>query len=410
MLFRHSITKQDRKRKLQDGSVIVQTRYFVNYNDPKTGARKLPSFPTRKQAEVFRNKLVSQVESGNYSAERGSPTVGEAVEKWLKIKERSIRPRTLEGYQRTCAHIKGPFLTGNSKDRFEHTRKGRLVSGAKLLPMLGKHKVSELTTVDIRAWHEILSAQISAYAANRALMSLESILALAEEEFGIRTPKMPILLERGKQKAKKAILTLDQVKALIAGAQLDKEYGIYYAWPFLTGTRVSEQFAIAWKQIDFERNIISICRTVEKDGSIVDITKTKAGVRDIPISATLRMMLLEWRLVCPRNGDNELDLVFPAPGKIMAWSVKRLGGGGILWYQNFRKRIWRPAFERLGLPYVTPHSARHLFISVMQAQGTEVGLVAKIVGHANASITLSHYTQAVRGGDEAIKALDRAFA
>jgi integrase len=121
-------------------------------------------------------------------------------------------------------------------------------------------------------------------------------------------------------------------------------------------------------------------------------------------------MLLEWRLVCPRNDDNELDLVFPSPGMVQPWPLPRLGGGGVIWYNNFRRRIWRTAIQRLGLPYVTPHSARHLFISTLQAQGIEVGLVAKMVGHANAAVTLSHYTQAVRGGEEAIRALDRALA
>ncbi|MGL1627159.1 tyrosine-type recombinase/integrase, partial [Vibrio parahaemolyticus] len=62
-----------------------------------------------------------------------------------------------------------------------------------------------------------------------------------------------------------------------------------------------------------------------------------------------------------------------------------------------------------GLPYVTPHSARHTFISVLQAAGVEVGLVSKLAGHANASITLQHYTQAVRGGDDAIAKLDALY-
>jgi integrase len=39
-----------------------------------------------------------------------------------------------------------------------------------------------------------------------------------------------------------------------------------------------------------------------------------------------------------------------------------------------------------------------------------VGLVAKLAGHKNAVVTLSYYTQAMRGGREAIKALDRAYA
>jgi integrase len=62
------------------------------------------------------------------------------------------------------------------------------------------------------------------------------------------------------------------------------------------------------------------------------------------------------------------------------------------------------------LPYFEPHSARHCFISTLQAQGVEVGLVAKLAGHANPAVTLSHYTQAVRGGEQAIAALEDAYA
>jgi integrase len=77
---------------------------------------------------------------------------------------------------------------------------------------------------------------------------------------------------------------------------------------------------------------------------------------------------------------------------------------------NFRKRFWATTLKRLGLPAVTPHSARHSFISTLQAQGIEVGLVAKLAGHKNAVVTLSHYTHAMRGGEDAVKALDRAYA
>jgi hypothetical protein len=32
------------------------------------------------------------------------------------------------------------------------------------------------------------------------------------------------------------------------------------------------------------------------------------------------------------------------------------------------------------------------------------------VGHANANVTLSHYTQAMRGGDKAVAALEAAYS
>jgi integrase len=65
--------------------------------------------------------------------------------------------------------------------------------------------------------------------------------------------------------------------------------------------------------------------------------------------------------------------------------------------------------KHLGLPAVTPHSARHSFISVLQAQGVEVGPVAKLAGHKNAVVTLSHYTHAMRGGEVAVQALNQAY-
>ena len=70
---------------------------------------------------------------------------------------------------------------------------------------------------------------------------------------------------------------------------------------------------------------------------------------------------------------------------------------------NFRSRYWQPIFSTLGLPYVAPHSARHSFISTLQLQGIEVGLVAKLAGHTDPAVTLAHYTHAVRGGELAVK-------
>ena len=65
--------------------------------------------------------------------------------------------------------------------------------------------------------------------------------------------------------------------------------------------------------------------------------------------------------------------------------------------------------RKVAFRYVTHHSARHSFVSVLQAHGVEVGLVAKLAGHANPAVTLAHYTQAVRDGAEALATLDRVY-
>jgi integrase len=194
----------------------------------------------------------------------------------------------------------------------------------------------------------------------------------------------------------------------LRAAREDREKGIYVAFPFLTGTRPSEQLGLLWRDVDFATNLIHVGRMQERSGVITNLTKTVAGTRDIPMCSLLRSMLLKWRLACPRL-DGELHRVFPGPGQQQPWPLPRIGGGGPLLYANFRKRVWMPTLKRLGLPLVTPHSARHGFISTLQAQGIEVGLVAKLAGHSNAMVTLGHYTQAVRGAESAVAALEWAF-
>lgn len=410
MTFRANITKRVRRRKLKSGEVVKQLRYVLNYREPISGDRRQEFYETLKAAEARRNDLTAKVMSDSYADERKAPTVGAAIDHWLADRDGKVKPNTLAGYKVVVEHIRGPYFDGPAKEKLAWKASGKLPKGCRLVPMLGEIKTSELTTARIRAWHRELTALSGQYTANRAKSHLISILALNEEDFRVRAPSMPRGLGRNRVKTKKVILTPAEIGKLVEAARTDPEHGLYYAFPFLAGTRPSEQLGLLWDDVDFDANLIRIHRIQERDGSLTNMTKTEAGTREIPMSGVLRAMLLDWRVRCPRRGK-ELHRVFPGPGRLQPWpKVARIGGGGPLLYQNYRSRYWEPVFEKLGLPYVTPHSARHSFISTLQAEGIEVGLVAKLAGHANATVTLGHYTQAVRGGEAAVAALDRAYA
>jgi len=125
---------------------------------------------------------------------------------------------------------------------------------------------------------------------------------------------------------------------LLQAAREDRERGTYVAFPFLAGTRPSEQLGILWEDVDFDANVIHVCRMQERDGMITNLTKTVAGTRDVPMCSMLRTMLMEWRMICPR-WRNELYRVFPGPGRLQPWPLCRQGGGGPLLYWNFRNRF-----------------------------------------------------------------------
>jgi integrase len=408
MNLKINLTKRIRRRTLSTGVVVRQTRYVLNYREPASGQRRQEFFERQKDAQDRKADLTSKFAAGTYVDERTAPTVAEALDHWLADKIAKVKANTVAGYKITARHIRGPILAGTAEQRAAYAETGRVPKGAHLLPMLGAIKLPDLTTAAIRAWHREVALNAGIYTSNRAASQLRSVLALAEEDFGVRPPSMPNNLARRRNREKKAILSSDHIAVLIAAARQDPERGVFYAFPFLAGTRPSEQLGLLWDEVDFERGVIRICRIQERDGTLTEMTKTEAGTREIPMGATLRAMLLDWRVRCPRR-RGELHRVFPGPGRLQPWPTPRLGGGGPLLYQNFRNRYWRPAFAKLGLPYVTPHSARHSLISTLQAQGIEVGLVAKLAGHASAVVTLGHYTQAVRGGEAAVAALERAY-
>ena len=333
-------------------------------------------------------------------------TVAQAMQYWLQDRESEVRRNTLRGYRQVSSYIVGPLLVGSPVDRHQFARRGKKKPDAQFIPMLGAVEISQLTTAHIRAWYKLISIHVGSYTARVAKKYFGAALCLIAEDFGVAVPRMPTRLGRGQPSRKKLILTPAQVGMLLSTARQDTARGLYYAFPFLTGVRPSEQLALLWKDVDLHARVIHIRRTQEPDGSSVELTKTAAGRRDIPMSQLLHSMIANWQVNCPQGGDSN-SRVFPCLGSRRAREYKTRGRP--LTYTNFVLTYWRPALAALALPPVTPHSARHTFISTLQAQGTEVGLVAQLAGHANANVTLSHYTQAVRGGESAVGVLDRAY-
>ena len=408
MVFTASVTWRERKRRLRNGTVVRQPRYVVSYRCPNTRRRTQRFFSTRRAAVVERDRLIASVANQAYAPSPCDMTVGEAVDRWLEHRKTTLKSRTWSAYKSATGYIVQPLLVGTARERKAFTETGKRPHAAEFLPPLGPIRIATLTTGAIRSWHAKLVTHVSAFTANRAQKFLRAALLMAAEDFQLRVPSMPSKQGRGRPKPVKAILTPEQVGIVLRAAAEDKWQGIYYAFPFLTGVRPSEQLALHWEDVNLEQGIIRVRRMQELNGVLTSLTKTPASTREIPVSPLLRTMLLEWRLMCPRR-HGELQRVFPGQGHTPHSGRRCHLAGRALCYTNFRNRYWLPMFRRLGLPYVTPHSARHVFISTLQAQGIEVGLVAKLAGHSNAAVTLSHYTQAVRGGDKAVEALERAY-
>ena len=75
---------------------------------------------------------------------------------------------------------------------------------------------------------------------------------------------------------------------MIAAARDDLEHGVYYAAPFLMGTRPSEQLGLLWDASTSRRTSSASGASNMRNGGLAEMTKTAAGGRSIPMSQCRR--------------------------------------------------------------------------------------------------------------------------
>lgn len=80
-------------------------------------------------------------------------------------------------------------------------------------------------------------------------------------------------------------------------------------------------------------------------------------------------------------------------------------GGGVLDYNNFMSRVFRPAVARTGMKEVGFHTLRHTTASLLISKGAPITAVAGILGHASTQMTLDVYGHLYE--DDANKYIDR---
>src|SRR6476659_2657829 len=98
MTFTASITRRDRKRRLRSGAIITQSRWVVNFREPRSGQRKQLFFERQKDAITKRDALLSTAASGTYSDSKTKLTVADALEHWLEHRRTEIKQVTFIGY------------------------------------------------------------------------------------------------------------------------------------------------------------------------------------------------------------------------------------------------------------------------------------------------------------------------
>lgn len=144
------------------------------------------------------------------------------------------------------------------------------------------------------------------------------------------------------------------------------------------GLRPGEVRALQWSDWDGEH--LRVTRSATRRGKI-DTTKSGRG-RVVPVRRDGLVHLARWRELAELFGETSDRLVVSGTK------------GGVLDWDNWTLRVWRPAMRDLGFEY-KPYECRHTFASMLLRDGVDVVRVAAWMGHAKPSTTLDHYCHMV---------------
>ncbi len=183
----------------------------------------------------------------------------------------------------------------------------------------------------------------------------------------------------------KKVLNTREVDILLENAKA-VNHRFYRVWAFaiLTGMRSGEMFALKWKHVDFDTELISLSEQwTSKDG--FHELKT-ANWRVVPISQSLRSLLMELK----NSQSRTEDFVLPRLRE---------------WERGEQARVLRDFCKLVGITSVKFHDLRATFITNMLSQGVAVAKVMAIVGHESMETTDEYLRLAgveIKGATEAL--------
>jgi len=153
------------------------------------------------------------------------------------------------------------------------------------------------------------------------------------------------------------------------------------------GMRREEILGLKWDKVDFERNIIIVCRarTAAGKSTVEKETKNETSYRNLYFTEDLKYTLLK-----ELNKQKENALIFKTD--YMNTGYVAVDEMGKPYRPNYISYLFTKFVEDNNLPYITLHGLRHTFASVANSLGVPQFEISKALGHSTPAITGKIYT------------------
>jgi integrase len=337
--------------------------------DPITGKRRIRyhSFKgTKRAAEIELARLVSTNAAGE-GVDPSKATVAEFTERWDRDwASVNVGPKTLERYRQILKLYVIPHI---GAVRVQKLRAVHLSELYARLQRDGGKNGRPLSARTVGHVHRVLHRELG-HAATWGVVA-QNVAAL------LSPPPVP--------ETEITILTEDQIGATLR--HLDgRTLRPIVSFLLGTGARRGEALALRWKDLDLDKGVVRIERSLEQTKTSLRFKapKTKNGRRNVSISPWLVAELKAHRA---RQQQRRLSLgMGRAPDNSLVFAR---------WDGSTRAPHWLTQKFALAMAALkidcTLHGLRHTHVSQLIASGLDVLTISRRIGHANPTITLTVY-------------------
>jgi integrase len=348
-------------------------------------------FETKKTAELWAGDKINIGQASVYR-DAHKVTLGDFLNDWLKVKEKTLSPTTMSGYRVNAKKIKGALgntlvqeLRLDMIQKFINDQSEVVVKTLKHILEIGsgEPEIEEITAAPntvkytFRTLHSALE-----YAIKVGIIKYnpaDHIDLPPERDFAPNTLG-----------ASDILTLLEKLKAC--------EHEIYFPvlLSVMHGLRRGEALGLRWSDIDFETGTMHICNnyTIAENKMIHKSVKTKDSAASIPLIGFVADELQQIRASQKNAGELEIYVcahtgVLPDPRHISA-KLNR--------FQRANK-----------LPLCRFHDLRHSFAGIALDSGTDLDTLKRLMRHSKIAMTSRYLHNNVSREKKASQKIEKMF-
>lgn len=281
---------------------------------------------------------------------------------WLEEKKVYVKLSTYAHYCYEIEHYISPLL---GHLQLEELTNEHIQDAVLLLQKQGGDNGQPLNRSTVQNL-AVLIKQIIRYAVRRKFIKCFTLEIHFAVQLSVRQQKVFNRIER-----------LHMIDALLNNLNY-KNFGILLC--LNTGLRIGELCALKWKDINLDRRIIHVTKTLQRiyisDGRkktdiVIASPKTAASIRDIPVGKNLHAIIKT--LSCT---EQENYILTNTRSYLEPRTLRQ-------YYKNFLRRN--------NIPELNFHCLRHTFATCLIEKGADYKCVSEILGHSSIHTTLNMY-------------------